>query len=159
MGAIWSLLRPNGTCYLTVPYGKEYIVHGKDWRVYHAASLQERIIQDFKVEQKIFFKSAHAACPDDGEAIPLVEENVANDYDGSPPHLTIFIKLRITITLAEGLKSTVTMHRTNRPFNKFVVVTFLRMSFKLMGDQFAPVRSISVLYGFLLAFSVLKLKG
>lgn len=93
MDYIWSMLKVRGTCYLTVPYGKEYIVHSNDWRVYDKLSLQERLIQNFTVEQKIFFKSAHAMCPDDGGAIPLVEEHAANLYDGSPPHLTIFLKL------------------------------------------------------------------
>lgn len=94
MNGIWNLLRNNGTCYLTVPYGKEYLVHGKDWRVYDKEALEKRLIGDFKLEQKIFFKSAHAQCPDDGGAIPLVKEKHADQYDGSPPHLTVLLQLR-----------------------------------------------------------------
>lgn len=90
----WHILKPNGTIYLTVPYGEKYIVHGTDWRVYNQKELKKRLIQDYQVEEKVFFKSAHAACPDNGESIPLVTEEDANQYSGEPPHVTCLLKLR-----------------------------------------------------------------
>lgn len=95
MEMIWRILRPNGTCYLTVPYGREHIEHGRDWRVYSKQSLQERLIQKFNVEKKLFFKSAGCNVPDDGSPLPMVKEEDADAYDGnSCPHLTVFVKLR-----------------------------------------------------------------
>lgn len=94
---VHMLLKPGGTFYVTVPYGKHYLVHGIDWRVYNQGALEQRIIWPFKVEKQMFFKSAECPVPsyDVFEGIPLVLPEVAAEFDpGSNPHLTVFLKLR-----------------------------------------------------------------
>src|SRR5205085_663193 len=63
MSWIYHLLKPNGLCYITVPYGKELRDDGH-WRVYNKAAIQDRFIGKFLVEEKIFFKSGGCSCPD-----------------------------------------------------------------------------------------------
>jgi hypothetical protein len=89
---VYGLLRPGGAFYLTVPYGKEFIVHGKDWRVYCTSSLRQRIVHPgLVIEEKVFFKSAGCDVPDtDG----IVREEDADQYHGNPPHLTVLLRLR-----------------------------------------------------------------
>jgi hypothetical protein len=89
-----DLLRTGGTCYVTVPYGREYIDKG-DWRVYNRESLQERIIGDFEVETRLYFKSGGCNVPDVGG---IVDEQFADWYanGASHPHVTVFLKMRKT---------------------------------------------------------------
>jgi hypothetical protein len=54
MSLMYDVLKDNGTCYITVPYGK-YFIEDTDWRVYNSEKLQERIVGNFKVEKKLFF--------------------------------------------------------------------------------------------------------
>lgn len=90
MDGIYTLLKKGGTCYITVPYGKEFLDEG-DWRVYDRYSLQNRIIRLFDVEKKIFFLSGGCGCLDvDG----IVKEEDADQYSGKPPHVTVFLKMR-----------------------------------------------------------------
>ena len=90
MREIFRLLHPGGRCYLTVPYGREFKANGH-WRVYCRKTLQERLIGQFNVEKKIFFKSGGCVCPDvDG----IVEEKDADEWSGDPPHVTVMLKLR-----------------------------------------------------------------
>jgi len=91
---IHSLLKPGGHFYLTVPYGKAFLVESPHWRVYNREHLQERLIRGMEVVEKVFFKSADCYPPDNGEHLPIVEEWHADKYSGSPPHLTVFLKLR-----------------------------------------------------------------
>ncbi len=86
-----NLLKPGGSCYITVPYGKDFITHNSDWRVYNAKALNERIIGNFSVDVKEFFKSDECLCPSKGRE---VTEEDANQYGGDPPHLTVFLKMR-----------------------------------------------------------------
>ena len=86
----YKLLRPGGACYITVPYGKEFIEEG-DWRVYNRESFQKRIVQDFKVDKKVFFKSGDAAGVPDVNGI--VSEEDVDKYHGRPPHCTIWARL------------------------------------------------------------------
>lgn len=91
MIAIHRLLRPGGRCYVTVPYGKRFF-ETIDWRIYDAAALQDRIVGEFSVVEKVFFKSAEAAgCPDDGG---IVKQEDADLYDSEThPHVTVFLLL------------------------------------------------------------------
>ena len=98
MTHIWRILRPGGTCYLTVPYGLSFEVHGTDWRVYDRAALRERLTPRFRVEQEVFFKSGECACPESGEDFGGVKLVAAADADryapGAYPHVSVFLKLR-----------------------------------------------------------------
>ncbi len=87
---IYQLLRPGGTYYLTVPYGRDFR-EDPDWRVYNHTALQARLVGRFLVERKVFFLSGGCHCPHvDG----IVTQKDADQYDGSPPHLTVFCKMR-----------------------------------------------------------------
>ena len=90
MDAIYYLLKKGGSCYITIPYGREFI-DNEDWRVYDKYSLINRIIRLFNVEKKIFFLSGGCGCPDDNG---IVKEVDADNYSGRPPHVTVFLKLR-----------------------------------------------------------------
>lgn len=95
MAAMHRRLKPGGSCYITVPYGREFLVHGHDWRVYCRKSLEERIVQDFRVVKKLWFKSADALCPTSKieQTIHYVGETDADAYSGEPPHVTVFLHL------------------------------------------------------------------
>lgn len=91
MTHIYNILKPGGTAYITVPYGKNFKVDGMHWRAYDKKELYERYIKNFLLEKKIFFKSAGCDVPDvDG----IVEEAEADKYEVGNPHLTSFLKLR-----------------------------------------------------------------
>lgn len=55
MHRIWSLLKPGGRAYITVPYGGRFFTRGNNWRVYDHEALSNRIVQNFMVEQMAFF--------------------------------------------------------------------------------------------------------
>lgn len=94
---VWRLLRPGGTVYLTVPYGRKHLVSGSDWRVYDRESLQARLIGEFRMEDKAFFKSAECQVESthSENGVPIVSEEAADRFDVGPsPHLTVYLKLR-----------------------------------------------------------------
>ncbi len=93
---IYTLLKPGGLFFVTVPYGREFTVNAPHWRVYDREALRERIVRDFEVVEKVFFKSADAGVPDDGGyPVPLVREEDADQFEpGDKPHLTVFLCLR-----------------------------------------------------------------
>lgn len=97
--AVYNLLKPGGSFYVTVPYGADYIVDFYNWKVYCRQTLQEHIIRDFKVQRRLYFKSAECMVPDAGrldcfgDLVPLVQEASADAYWGVPPHLTVFLHL------------------------------------------------------------------
>lgn len=91
MAAMYRLLKPGGTCYITVPYGSTFLDDGGHWRVYNRETLQQRIIGEFAIEEKIFFKSGGCVVPDvDG----IVAESDADAWSGDPPHVTVFLRMR-----------------------------------------------------------------
>lgn len=96
MSWMWKLLLPGGRCWITVPYGQHFFYRSPngdllDWRVYDRESLKSRIIQHFKVEKKLFFKSGPCEVREqDG----LVSEEDADGYCGVDPHLTCLLQLR-----------------------------------------------------------------
>lgn len=93
MDCMWNLLKNEGSCYITVPYGRRFFAQGDHWRVYDKNALQERIIRKFQVVEKIFFQSAQASCPADEKGI--VKEEDANEYEpGDHPHVTVFLKMK-----------------------------------------------------------------
>lgn len=92
--AVWPLLKPGGSFYVTVPYGREFLVYGPHWRVYCRETLRDRIVRSFDVVEKVFFKSGDCPVPDDGSSIPLVREADADLWTGEPPHLTVFLHLK-----------------------------------------------------------------
>lgn len=96
VAAVWQLLKPGGLFHVTLPYGCRFHVSNPHWRVYDRVALQKRIIQDFTVVDKVFFKSADCKAPDDGgHPVPLVREEDADAYEpGDHPHLTVYMCLR-----------------------------------------------------------------
>lgn len=91
MRCIYTLLKPGGTCYVTVPYGKHFLQHNNDWRVYNAAALQERFIDKFELVRKEFFVSAECSL---GTNMDLLTQEQADEFVGVPPHVTVLAKLR-----------------------------------------------------------------
>lgn len=93
---IWKLLKPGGLFFVTVPYGRHFVVNTPHWRVYDRTALQERLVQRFTVLEKVFFKSADAGVPDDGgHPVPLVREEDADQFEPNDhPHLTVFLLLQ-----------------------------------------------------------------
>ena len=93
MGAIKKVLKPGGTAYITVPYGKEHTVSLGHWRAYDRTTLRDRIENGFEVMERSFFLSAQAAGIGDPPMDVSIEQ--ADSYDvGSYPHVTAFLKLR-----------------------------------------------------------------
>lgn len=104
MDRIWSVLKPGGTCYLTVPYGKDHITElaqWPQWRSYSKKSLYFRLIQRFKVEIILCFTACDTTI--DGvrrgshQPVSLDE---ADRYPGRPPHVMVFLKMRKECQLA-----------------------------------------------------------
>lgn len=93
MTCIWDRLKYEGLCYITVPYGEKHLTHGRDWRVYNKESLQDRIIQDFEVLERLYFASGSVP-GDPQDEHGLIPEEFANSYSGKPPHVAVFLKLR-----------------------------------------------------------------
>lgn len=91
MAAVHRLLRPGVTSYITVPYGRDFR-EDTDWRVYNEAALRKRLIQQFYVETMRFFKSGECNCPDRGW--DDVAKDDADNYHGTPPHVTVLLVLR-----------------------------------------------------------------
>lgn len=50
MRYIYDLLKPNGSCYIIIPFGGKYVEIRPHWRVYDYASIIERLVQDFIIE-------------------------------------------------------------------------------------------------------------
>lgn len=95
MRTAWQLLREGGHCYVTVPYGGEFLQVGTHWRVYDALALTERIIQDFGiVEAEVFVADR---CRIDGQerkwGDPITWEE-AGRFFGKPPHVSVLLKLK-----------------------------------------------------------------
>lgn len=95
---IWDALREGGSCYLTVPYGKEFQRHGNHWRVYDRLTLLTRLVQDFTIETKRFFASGPAGVGNTSfQTGDSLSEEQADAYDGkSAPHVTVLLKMRKT---------------------------------------------------------------
>ena len=92
MDAVYDILRPGGTCYITVPYGREFIVNKPHWRVYDALTLQERIVRKFGgVQLKEFFASGPVLGWHDGE---ILSQDFAGSWSGEPPHVAVLLKMR-----------------------------------------------------------------
>jgi len=92
---MWNLLKVGGTAYITVPFGNKFIEFVPHWRIYDMKSLQERVIQDFQVEEMLFFFSGETDF--DGKLATtgqVVTKEEAMQYSGRLPHLTVFLKLR-----------------------------------------------------------------
>jgi len=95
MRTVWNLLKENGTCYLTVPYGKSYIENDCHWRVYDFESSQSRLIQDFTIEECIAVVSGPSQL--DGKPLKMwdvLTAKEANRYCGNPPHVSMVAKLK-----------------------------------------------------------------
>ena len=92
MQGIWNCLKPGGAAYITVPYARDFLEVPPYYRVYDRKSLQDRIIGGFAVEKKLFFLSM----PIDrmGNGGDEISERDADCYNGTPPHVTVFLKLR-----------------------------------------------------------------
>lgn len=95
MRTAWQLLRDGGHCYVTVPYGREFLQVGTHWRVYDCKAVFERIIQDFQFVGVVPFIADK--CVIDGQerkwGDPLTWEE-ANRFSGDPPHVSILLKLK-----------------------------------------------------------------
>lgn len=112
-----DLLKEGGTIYLTVPFGSISVEFYPHWRVYNKEYLYFRLVQDFTVEQTIYFFSANWwSGLSDGFHMPefhdlkydvgdIIDEELAMTFPGGqehpvrpneviPPNLTVFLKLR-----------------------------------------------------------------
>ena len=90
MDWMYELLKPEGTCYITVPYCGKFREE-QDWRVYDAYSLEKRIIRKFRIVEKVFFKSGGCICPDVNN---IVSQENADKFSGDPPHVTVLLRMR-----------------------------------------------------------------
>lgn len=100
MRGMYAMLKPGGTCYITVPFGREFSVM-PDWRVYDWKTLQSRIIGRFRIKLMRLFKSGdcvgletykHEYCF--GHQVPLVQWNRGVQFHSpTHPHLTVFLKM------------------------------------------------------------------
>lgn len=106
---IWNLLREDGTAYITVPFGSIFVEHYPHWRVYDKENLYNRIIQDFTVEEKVYFFSDDWHVQGVNLIGRVIGEETAMTFNGGtftpsksqpgltdyvPPSLTVFLKLR-----------------------------------------------------------------
>ncbi len=94
MRKIWELLRVGGRAYVTVPMGNRFLEVNPHWRSYSPKAIEERLIQDFKLE--------YMGCV---IAAPFIVDNVLFDrthpltaheavsYDGIPPHISTVLVL------------------------------------------------------------------
>lgn len=92
---MWQLLKENGTAYISVPFGKEFIENPPHWRVYNMFALKFRLLQDFAIEHFITVTSGD--CEIDGKPCPLgvlLSDEHAMEYDGIIPHVSVVMKLR-----------------------------------------------------------------
>lgn len=91
------LLKENGTVYLTVPYSQKFQVDRPHYRIYDAESLQQRLIQDFTVEKERFITCGEGVVLPGNRHLPSrteISSGEADSYEGSCPHLSVFLKLR-----------------------------------------------------------------
>lgn len=95
MRTAWQLLKEGGHCYVTVPYGVNFVSFAPHWRVYDRKSLKERIIQDFEAVQAEVFVADF--CIVDGKpkkwGDPITWQE-AEKFSGNPPHVSILLKLK-----------------------------------------------------------------
>lgn len=95
MRMAWQLLREGGHCYVTVPYGREFLQVGTHWRVYDAVALTERIIQDFVIAAAEVFVADKCVIDGKekkwGDSITWEE---AGRFSGDPPHVSVLLKLK-----------------------------------------------------------------
>ncbi len=92
---IWQLLRVGGTAYVTVPYGKNHHELHPHWRIYNRRSIQERLVQDFRVDFMAVFMASFDTINGRTEArcVQLTWE-AADDYQSDQPHVFVLMKLR-----------------------------------------------------------------
>lgn len=99
MELIYKVLKPGGKAYITVPFGKSYVVWGTDWRVYDSEALAKRIVGKFYVVWSEHFVSFDMPNPDkegetlykQGDRIQWTEAEKAPIY---PPHVNVFLVLQ-----------------------------------------------------------------
>lgn len=95
---IWYYLKPNGTFYVTVPFGAGFIERVPMWRVYDDRRFGERIQQSFTMEGCAYFFSMPALF--NGRVYQRGEQvthDEARSYHGDPPHLSVIAKMRKVI--------------------------------------------------------------
>lgn len=87
---IHDLLKVGGTCYLTVPYGGRFVTVGPHWRVYDWETVQDRLVQDFKLEwwavQCSEAFETYTACEAVSDRVPLKLMN-------GQPYCSIILKM------------------------------------------------------------------
>lgn len=104
---IWHMLKENGVCYISVPYGGRFIEKYPHWRIYNKKEANYRIVQDFRTLGVICFIADTIEIGENkyaqkGQVISLEE---ANSYMGTVPHISILLKLQkvpINRTVADG---------------------------------------------------------
>lgn len=91
----WQLLKPGGTFYLSVPFGRDYIENYPHWRVYNYDHLYRRLVQGFTTELTIFFFSAPGSIfGTEYKSGQLITRPEAMCYSGNPPHATVLLGLK-----------------------------------------------------------------
>jgi SAM-dependent methyltransferase len=94
MTKIYNLLKPGGTCYVTMPYAKDFVVWGIDWRVYNEPSLRARIIQRFEVvDERHFFSWGFNEGEFFAEQGDVITKEQADEWPPYPPHCTVLLVL------------------------------------------------------------------
>ena len=95
MTKIYDWLKPEGVCYVSVPYGKTSLVgrldgvykeHPPDkweWRIYSKQALQDRIIQKFHVDSIDYFMAARHDQKVDGVVTVFEQGQVLTEAEAS----------------------------------------------------------------------------
>lgn len=97
MRIIRQLLKMNGTCYITVPYGHKHVDVDIHWRIYNSESIMSRLYQDFNVEIYGIVVSGGGVVINGvtrGLGELLSREEVSKFEKFASPHITIAAKLR-----------------------------------------------------------------
>lgn len=95
MRQIWNLLKEDGTVYITVPFGKDFLEVLPHWRVYSMQAIKQRLCQDFTVEKAEVFVAD--TCELNGKELHKgdpITVGEAMEFSGSPPHVSMILKLR-----------------------------------------------------------------
>lgn len=103
MHTIWKMLKPDGSVYLTVPYGSRYVENAPHWRIYNDETIKTRLTQGFTIEKTMYFVADDIIIDNQpryrGNSLSHDE---ASSHRDPTPNISVLIKLRrlTNITLA-----------------------------------------------------------
>lgn len=94
---MYLYLKEGGTAYITVPFGNPFKELAPHWRVYDVPSLMGRLAQDFHIEDMSVYVTAECVVAGkQRHAFGEITEQEILGFDGDPPHLSAFLRLRKT---------------------------------------------------------------